>query len=73
MVFLTSACSLDAQITEVNSNLPVLENLSRKDPDFHLGEVVTTSNGVVFKGVFGEISEKVVLDNGVQFEGAFYE
>ncbi|WP_415064267.1 hypothetical protein [Bdellovibrio sp.] len=47
--------------------------MQRANPDFIAGEVVTTGNGVVIQGTFGEVSEKKTLSNGVEFEGAFYE
>lgn len=42
-------------------------------PGFTATEVVTTSNGTIVRGAFGEVSEKMTLENGVMIEGAFYE
>lgn len=78
MIFL-SGCSLDANLITARSVIgnnpdsnPNLK-MQRTNPDFVAGEVVTTGNGVVIQGSFGEISEKKTLSNGVVFEGAFYE
>lgn len=82
LMVLLSGCSLDASLMTPRSltdNLPDPgdsgPNLKpqRVDADFIAGEVVTTGNGVVIQGTFGEISEKKELSNGVTFEGAFYE
>ena len=72
-VFLV-ACALDASLSDL-SQIPgsIIENLSRKEPDFIAGEVVTTNNGVVVTGTFGEIVQKTKLANGVEVEGVFYE
>lgn len=60
--------------TEGDKTAPLpVENLTRKEPDFISGELVTTSNGYQIKGAFGEISEKQVLSNGYTVEGAFYQ
>ncbi len=73
-------CSMDAELTKLGSitnTLPSVDDpnlkTQRAETDFVYGEIVTTGNGAVFKGSFGEISEKKVLANGVTFEGAFYE
>lgn len=86
VLLLATACSLDAQILSDKSLLPgsgggggggsvdsPIEAAKRSDPDFIAGETVTTGDGVIFKGVFGEISERQTLDNGVVFEGVFYD
>jgi hypothetical protein len=73
LIFTLSACSMDAQLTDLNPSLPPIEIMDQKDPDFYHAEVVTTSNGSVVKGVLGEISENQVLSNGAVIEGAFYE
>lgn len=75
-VFL-SACSLDASIYRPSSlidieNPPHL-NIQRTEADFIAGEVVTTGNGAVVTGTFGEVSELQTLGNGVVIEGVFYE
>lgn len=74
LVFLISGCSLDSSISSLVDPTPP-DTLNRKDPDLLYGEVVTTSSGYQFKGVFGEISEKSTgLNNSQwQFEGVFYE
>lgn len=76
---LLSGCSLDASLINARSVIgdnpesnPNLK-MQRANPDFIAGEVVTTGNGVVIQGTFGEVSEKKTLSNGVEFEGAFYE
>ncbi|KHD88274.1 MAG: hypothetical protein OM95_08950 [Bdellovibrio sp. ArHS] len=73
-----SACSLEAQITNVRLLNPEFEIQERKEPDFIYGEVVTTYGGkpgYEVKAVFGEISEKTKSLNGNQWqlEGVFYE
>lgn len=73
LLFFLSACSLDAQITDLHPSLSPIESIDHKDLDFYHAEVVTTSSGSIVKGVFGEISEKQVLPNGAAIEGAFYE
>lgn len=81
---LATACSLDAQILTEKSLLPgsggdggvgesPVPASQRSEPDFIAGETVTTGDGVIFKGVFGEISERQTLDNGVVIEGVFYD
>lgn len=84
LTFLTSACSLDAQILMTPSLLPgtalpgtgdiaPITASQRSEPDFISGETVTTGDGVIFTGVFGEISEKQTLENGIVLEGVFYD
>lgn len=70
-----SGCSIDINISRIGSaiNGSFNPNEQRNEPDFVVGEVVTTNNGVVITGSFGEISEKKNLPNGVAIEGAFYE
>lgn len=74
VTFFLTACSLDADI-KTFAQIIDLENMNRKEPDFTHGEVVTTTGGHQFTGVFGEISEKTMaIDNNQwQFEGVFYE
>ncbi len=75
-LFLTlSSCNyhLDASLEEINKTIIPSSSQKPKGPGFFLGEVVTTSNGAVVKGAFGENSEKVVLSNNAVIEGAFYE
>ena len=67
---LAQACKMKASIESLDPKSVV--NF-RADPDLQNGQEVTTSNGVVIKATFGEISEKKTLANGVVFEGAFYE
>lgn len=55
--------SLDAAFLEGRKS-----SRPRTEPDFIHGEVITTSNGAVVKGSFGESSEKLVLKNGVVIE-----
>lgn len=70
---LVSACSMEASLDSLEEiAAPILEKM-KTDADFVAGEVVTTGNGFVIKGTFGEVSEKQVLSNGVQIEGVFYE
>lgn len=71
-----TAC-MDASISSLGSvldsiPLPSIE-VQRTEADFVVGEIVTTGNGVVVKGTFGEVSEKIVTSNGVAVEGVFYE
>ena len=40
-------------------------------PGFINGETVTTPEGIVIKGTFGEIAQRKVLDNGVVIEAVF--
>lgn len=68
-----SACSMEASLTKLGSIEDPTLSSQRTKPDFVTGEIVTTSNGVVVKGTFGEISEKKVLSSGVEVDGAFYE
>ncbi|MNK12097.1 hypothetical protein D3C87_301540 [compost metagenome] len=70
-----AGCGLDASLTDLSvlDPIPPIEKTQRTETDFVAGEIVTTGNGVVFKGTFGELSEKKALANGVVFEGAFYE
>ncbi len=72
-----AACSMEANISmlpDILSETPVPDmKAQRTEADFVAGEMVTTGNGVVVTGSFGEISEKQVLANGVVVEGAFYE
>lgn len=77
-VFSLTACSLEANIeslTELPKSLieNPIEKVQRTETDFVAGEVVTTTNGAVIMGTFGEISERQELSNGVVIEGAFYE
>ncbi|MFM6927835.1 MAG: hypothetical protein ACKOX6_05185, partial [Bdellovibrio sp.] len=68
------ACSMDVNVSAIiDGNPSDLINAQRTDVDFTSSEIVTTGNGVVFSGSFGEISEKKVLSNGVTFDGVFYE
>lgn len=77
IVFFLSACSLEASITEISSIINDIsdpnQKTQRSDPDFVAGEVVTTSNGTIVTGSFGEVSERQTLSNGVVVEGVFYE
>lgn len=68
---------MDASLTNLETigeslPLPSIEK-QRTEPDFIVGEIITTPNGVVLKGTFGEVAEKVELSNGVKIEGVFYE
>lgn len=75
--FFITACSLDASITSSDPTTSPFEPPSLKAQngasEFVTGEVVTTYNGTLVKGVFGVLSERKVLNNGVEIEGAFYE
>ena len=71
-LFGLAACSMDAMITDIFSADTSVDG-QRTDVDFTSGEIVTTGNGVVISGSFGEVSEKKVLANGVTFDGVFYE
>lgn len=74
LAILISACSVSGSIEEINDNpIAPIENLSRENPDFISGEVVTSASGYQAIGVFGEISEKKTSTNSYQMEGAFYE
>lgn len=70
-------CSLDASLTSLDPIpvAPAPPNFKAQNSvsDFVTGEVVTTENGTVVKGVFGVLSERKTLENGVEIEGAFYE
>lgn len=68
-----SACSMDASLTELEPTSRAVVNLKRESPEFHQGEIVTTHNGIIVKGAFGEISETYVTENGIEVGGAFYE
>lgn len=68
-----SACSLDASLSDLTQLNPILKVQDRDEADFVYGEVVTTGNGVVIQGSFGEISERQELSSGITIEGAFYE
>lgn len=70
---LITGCSLDASITDMNVISPPVVNLKGESPEFHQGEIVTTDNGIIVKGFFGEISESYVTENGIEITGAFYE
>ncbi|MNJ98465.1 hypothetical protein D3C87_162310 [compost metagenome] len=73
-ILILSSCSLDASLTELSLiDANPGEKLQRDEVDFVSGEIVTTTNGVVVKGTFGEVSDKQVLSNGATIEGAFYE
>lgn len=74
-MFIIVGCSIDINVSRVGSTIngSFDPNQQRTEPDFVVGEVVTTGNGVVITGSFGEISEKKSLANGVIIEGAFYE
>lgn len=72
-----AACSMEANISTLPNLLtegpfPDMK-AQRTEVDFVAGEMVTTDNGVVVSGSFGEISEKKVLSSGVVIEGVFYE
>lgn len=73
---LQTSC-MDASISLIESGKDSLPSITiekqRTEPDFVVGEVVTTGNGVVIKGAFGEVSEKIQLSNGAKVEGVFYE
>lgn len=75
-LFLT-ACSLDANIYRPSSLIDIQDppylNIQRTEADFIAGEIVTTGNGVVVTGTFGEVSELQTLGSGVVIEGVFYE
>lgn len=73
LAFSLSACSLDASLSDLSQLNPILKVQHRDEPDFVYGEVVTTGNGVVIQGSFGEISERQELSSGITLEGAFYE
>jgi hypothetical protein len=72
---LSTACTMDARITDLNPKLegPNLVAPQRLEVDFIAGEIVTTDSGAMVTGAFGEISEKQQLLNGVVIEGAFYQ
>ncbi len=69
-----SGCSVKGSIEEFSDGpLAPIETLSRENPDFISGEVVTSSSGYQGIGVFGEVSEKTSSANSYYIEGAFYE
>lgn len=72
-VSVLGGCSVKGSIEDIidNPTAPI-EDLSRQNPDFISGEVVTSASGYQGIGVFGEISEKAT-SNSYQMEGAFYE
>lgn len=74
-IFIIAGCSIDINVSRVGSTIngSFHPTEQRTEPDFVVGEVVTTGNGVVITGSFGEISEKKSLSSGVVIEGAFYE
>ena len=68
-----SGCSMEASLESMTSTLDEITKSQRTNADFIDGEIVTTNNGVVVKGTFGEIGERRILNNGVVIEGVFYE
>ncbi|MFM6929282.1 MAG: hypothetical protein ACKOX6_12520 [Bdellovibrio sp.] len=64
---------MDASLDSISSAIDDIATSQRTNADFIDGQIVTTSNGVVVKGTFGEIGERKALSNGVVIEGAFYE
>ena len=64
---------MEASLESITSTLDEITNSQRTNTDFIDGEIVTTNNGVVVKGTFGEIGERQILSNGVVIEGVFYE
>lgn len=75
-LFILSACSIDAEIVQStakssnsNDTLPAIEN--RTEVDFVNAETYVTPSGIVVRGGFGELSEKLLLSNGNKFEGIF--
>jgi hypothetical protein len=64
---------MEASLESITSALDKVTNSQRTNTDFIDGEIVTTNNGVVVKGTFGEIGERQILSNGVVIEGVFYE
>jgi len=64
---------MEASLGSITSALDDITNSQRTNADFIDGEIVTTNNGVVVKGTFGEIGERQTLSNGVVIEGVFYE
>ncbi|MFM6929982.1 MAG: hypothetical protein ACKOX6_16040 [Bdellovibrio sp.] len=69
----SAACSIDLNITSPISDPLEVVGAQRTEVDFTSSEIITTGNGVVFSGSFGEVAEKKVLANGVSFDGVFYE
>ena len=67
-----SACSMEASIGRIADINPV-QKAQRTISDFIAGEVVTSANGAVVMGTFGEVSERKILSNNVVIEGVFYE
>lgn len=64
---------MEASLTEIAPASRSVINLKRESPEFYQGEIVTTQNGIVVKGTFGEIAETYVTENGIEVGGAFYE
>lgn len=77
VAFSITGCSLDAKILgpfeEVAPAHEPSFKMQRAGTDFISGEIVTTGNGVIVRGTFGEISKKQTLSSGIVIEGAFYE
>lgn len=77
-MFALSACSLEANFTPINVDLPGLDTVlqQRSEPDFVSAEIVTVSSpsgSVVITGSFGDITTEVHFNNGITIEGAFYQ
>lgn len=74
MVFFLAAlpgCSLDANLSDIQNKITTaVDDLIRKEPDFVQGEVVTSPNGYVTIGVFGETVENKTA-NGYQIDAVF--
>lgn len=68
-------CSMDASLESIvptHLDSPARNKLSDSSA-FAMGEVITTADGTVIMGSFGEISEKTILVDGTEVHGAFYE
>ena len=66
-------CSMEANLGPITTALDDIAKTQSTNADFIDGQIVTTGNGVVVKGTFGEIGERQSLSNGVVIEGSFYE
>lgn len=80
LMILLNACAIDANIVEYSLNPskkyttpPVVPIINRTQLDFINAETVTTANGDILRGGFGEIAEKQTLLGGAVIEGVFYE
>lgn len=67
-------CYYDVNVKDKRDNASLSPDQTQRPPEsgYINGETVTTPNGVVVKGTFGEIAERKTLPNGVVIEGVFF-